>query len=108
MFIELVREAWKLLSQPTTNLDRFFNTRSNYMANKNNVNKLSFLAASRAIRPQLVSLIAKIRHEEKKFLTERMKITKSICLQAASKKYEHQLAAVDHLLKQADHVRGKH
>ena len=105
--VELVREAWKLLSHPITSLDRFFDARNNYLANKINVNKLSFITASRAVRPQLVSLIAKIRQEEKTFLTDRIKITKSISLKAASKKYEYQLAAVDHLLKQVDHIRGK-
>ena len=84
--VELVREAWKLLSHPIISLDRFFDARNNYLANKINVNKLSFITASRAVRPQLVSLIAKIRQEEKTFLTDWIKITKRILLKAASKK----------------------
>ena len=37
-----------------------------------------------------------------------MKIAKSIFLQAASEKYEHYFGVVDHLLNQADNIRGKY
>ena len=84
--VELARETWKLLSHPITSLDRFFDARNNYLANKINVNILSFITASRAVRPQLISLIAKIRQEEKTFLTDRIKITKKYFAESCQQK----------------------